>query len=109
MSPRLIPFLMAAALSTAFGAGPLFYQFDFTVDVDAEDSVHLSANVPAGERRILPINSNLEFEIAAPPTEGMTTTVRLIDTSGVAPKVLHTEEHDWPTSVERRLWWTSRC
>ena len=97
-----VSFLLAVVLSTAISAEPLLYRFDLTVDVDSEDPVHLRADVPVGESRILPITSHLQFEVSAPASEGMATTVRLIDTSGVVPKALHTEKRDWPASVERK-------
>lgn len=98
---RLMSFLLLAVASVGVCAEPLLYRFDLTIDLDADDSIHLNAVIPAGERRTLPVNSDLKFEITAPAGDGMATTVRLVRTSVWVRKVLHTAERDWPASVER--------
>jgi hypothetical protein len=98
---RLMSFLLIAVASVGVCAEPLLYRFDLTIDLNADDPVHLNAVIPAGESRILPVNSDLKFEITAPEGDGMATTVRLVRTSVWARKVLHTAECDWPASVGR--------
>jgi hypothetical protein len=98
---RLMSFLLIAVASVGNCAESLLYRFDLTIDLNAEDPVHLSAVIPGGESRVLPVNSDLQFEITAPGVDGMATTVRLVGTSGAARKVLHIAERDWPASVER--------
>jgi hypothetical protein len=100
---RLMPFLLIAVGSVGNCAEPLLYRFDLTIDLNAEDPVHLNAVIPGGESRVLQVNSALHFEIAAPGEDGMATTVRLVGTSGTARKVFHIAERDWPASVEREL------
>jgi hypothetical protein len=98
---RLMFFLLLAVASVGNCAEPLLYRFDLTIDLNAEDPVHFSAVIPGGESRVLPVNSDLQFEITAPRDEGMATTVRLVRTTVLTRKVLHTAERDWPASVER--------
>ena len=100
---RLMSFLLIAMGSVGNCAEPLLYRFDLTIDLNAEDPVHLNAVIPGGDSRVLPVNSDLQFEITAPGEDGMATTVRLVGTSGAARKVFHIAERDWPASVEREL------
>ena len=96
-------FLLLAVASVGNCAEPLLYRFVLTIDLNAEDPVHLNAVIPGGESRVLPLNSDLQFEITAPGEDGMASTVRLVRTSIWARKVLHTAERDWPASVDREL------
>ena len=100
---RLMSFLLIAVGSAGDCAEPLLYRFNLTIDLNAEDSVHVNAVIPGGESRVLPVNSDLQFEITAPGEDGMATTVRLVGTSGATRKVFHIAERDWPASMEREL------
>ena len=77
---RLMSFLLIAMGSVGNCAEPLLYRFDLTIDLNAEDPVHLNAVIPGGDSRVLPVNSDLQFEITTPGEDGMATTVRLVVT-----------------------------
>jgi hypothetical protein len=98
---RLATCLLLLAASWDVHAQPLEYRFDLTVEVDAADGIEVSDTVPAGKSRVLGVNSSLHFEISTPETEGLATVVRLVDTSGVEPRVLHEESRDWPAWIKR--------
>jgi hypothetical protein len=98
---RLMSFLLLAVASVGICAEPLLYRFALTIDLDAEEPVHLNAVIPGGESRVLRVNSDFQFEITAPGEDGMASSVRLVRTSIWWNKVLHTTERDWPASVER--------
>jgi hypothetical protein len=98
---RLATCLLLLAASWGVHAQPPEYRFDLTVEVDAADGIDVIDTVPAGKRQVLRVNSSLHFEISAPEADGLATVVRLVDTSGLEPRVLHEESRDWPASIKR--------
>ena len=94
--------LVALAASSTVAAAPQ-YKFGFTVRVDHDPAIQVSAEVPPGTSHVLQATHHLRFEVIAPnaTNDAATTVVRLIDDSSGKPVVLHTSYRTGSVALER--------
>ena len=98
--------LIVFAASAAIGGDALIYNFDLTVRTGAGESQHVVEALSAGTNKVVDVSSTLKVDLTAPADGVSPTIVRLIDTSGAEPKVLHTAQRGGSAEVRRTSTYT---
>jgi hypothetical protein len=95
--------LLSAALSAS--AAVRTYHFEFTVQVDKDEPIVVSATLPPGTRNTLQANGRISFEVETPLSvgESSVTVVRIIDSSSGIPVVRDTSRRQGSVETQRRF------
>jgi hypothetical protein len=89
---KRIAVVMALISIAAVASEPLPYTFNLTVRIGTGMPIGVQASLPPGSNRVLDVTPSLHFDLITPPDGRSPTIVRLRDTSGAEPKVLHTAQ-----------------
>jgi hypothetical protein len=98
--------LLGLIAVAATAADAPVYKFNLTVRSGDNQTQHVVETLPAGAYRVVDVSPTLKFDLVAPTDGKSPTIVRLVDTSGADPKVLHTAQRGGPAGVLRESAYT---
>jgi len=93
--------LLAFISAVAVAADARTYNFDLTVRTVDGHLQHVVEALPAGTYKEVDVSPTLKFDLVTPADGKSPTIVRLIDTSGPEPRVLHTAQRGDSAEVPR--------
>jgi hypothetical protein len=93
--------LMVLVSAVAVSSEPLPYAFNLTVRIGTETLKAIQASLPPGSYKVVDVTSTLKIDLITPYDGHSPTIVRLRDTSGAEPRVLHTAQRAGTAEVTR--------
>jgi hypothetical protein len=98
--------LLALVTVAVSAADAPMYNFDLAVRTGGGQVLHVMEALPAGSSKVVDVSSTLKFDLTTPSDGVSPTIVRLIDTSGAEPRVLHTARRRDSAEVRRSSTYT---